>query len=496
MSSFETLLEFGRSSAVLSPGTIGVVALIILWTLYVLISNPVTIKFLTSLQKQATQTQVPRIPKIPEAPDALPFVGNLMPLGGRLNENDSTIYSQWPKKLSSDIFQIRLGSERAVVANTFSTIKDLWVGHSNDLIDKPQQHGFAEKLEYDLSGANMTEPIRRCRKAATRALGKPLWPTYYHLLEPSSVYLTRELLSKDDEYMDIYPYLRHIVFDLALSLTYGTVSNGVDDEFTDALVESINQISFFRASTQRLRDYIPILRFLIPDFVSGNLVVAAEKRRQKYLDVIFDALKKRIASGEQLSTPIGQGFQSELYDAILAAYSRNRDKAWEMAFREESVELLVSLYKETLRFWTITPYSLPRTTFKDISYYNTVIPKGTTMIMNAQQANHDTAWYGDDALQFRPTRFMGKTDSLPHLTFGAGSRICPAAALSNRIIYALIARLVLAFKINEPKDPRARKANADMLDFSAEYKSLVALPRRFDVSFSPRDEGWIRTKLL
>jgi phenylacetate 2-hydroxylase len=61
---------------------------------------------------------------------------------------------------------------------------------------------------------------------------------------------------------------------------------------------------------------------------------------------------------------------------------------------------------------------------------------------------------------------------------------------------ALIARLVLAFKINEPKDPRARKANADMLDFSAEYKSLVALPRRFDVSFSPRDEGWIRTKLL
>ncbi len=95
MSSFGTLLEFGRSSAVLSPGTIGVVALIILWTLYVLISNPMTIKFLTSVQKQATQTQVPRIPKLPEAPDALPFVGNLMPLGGRLNENDSTIYSRW-----------------------------------------------------------------------------------------------------------------------------------------------------------------------------------------------------------------------------------------------------------------------------------------------------------------------------------------------------------------------------------------------------------------
>lgn len=124
------------------------------------------------------------------------------------------------------------------------------------------------------------------QKAATQALGKPLWPTYYHVLEPSSMYLTREILSKGGEHMDIYPYLRHIVFDLALSLTYGTVSNGVDDEFTHGLVESINQISSFRASTQRIRDYVPVLRFFIPDFASGNLVVSAEKRRQKYLDMV------------------------------------------------------------------------------------------------------------------------------------------------------------------------------------------------------------------
>ena len=61
---------------------------------------------------------------------------------------------------------------------------------------------------------------------------------------------------------------------------------------------------------------------------------------------------------------------------------------------------------------------------------------------------------------------------------------------------ALIMRLVLAFKIIELTNPVARKANSDMLDFSAEYKSLVAMPRRFDVSFSSRDKGWIRAKLL
>lgn len=374
---------------------------------------------------------------------------------------------------------MRLGSERAIVANTFASIKDLWIGHSNDLINKPQQHGFAELLEYDLSGANMTEPIRRCRKAAMRALGKPLWGSYYHLLEPSSLVLTRELLVKGEggKHVDVYLHLRGIVFDLAMSLTYGTVSTGVDDEFTDGLIKCINVISSYRASTKRLRDYVPMLRFLIPDFLYGNEVATAEKTRQQHLDVVYAALQKRIAAGEQvdcivnglvkdnlsegeihgtckallqaapdstassvyvaigwLSSPGGQEFQAELYEAILAAYGGDRDKAWAMAFREENVDLLVSLYKETLRFWTITPFAVPRTTVADISYMGTTIPSGTTMIMNAQQANHDIAWYGNDAMEFKPTRFMTNTTSLPHLTFGAGSRICPAAALSNRII--------------------------------------------------------------
>jgi phenylacetate 2-hydroxylase len=146
-----------------------------------------------------------------------------------------------------------------------------------------------------------------------------------------------------------------------------------------------------------------------------------------------------VASG-WLATPTGQEFQTELYQAILDAYGGDRDTAWEMAFREQRVDVLVSMYKETLRFWTTTPFALPRTTVTDIKCWNTTIPKGTTMIMNAQQANHDTAWYGDDAMEFKPARFLKNPTSLPHLTFGAGSRICPAAALSNRIIESVLVK--------------------------------------------------------
>lgn len=118
----------------------------------------------------------------------------------------------------------------------------------------------------------------------------------------------------------------------------------------------------------------------------------------------------------------------------MSAYDGDRNRAWDMAFREEMVPLVVSFYKETLRFWTTTPFATPRATANRMEYRDLIIPKGVTMIMNAQQGNHDESWYGVDAESFVPTRFVNNDTSLPHLTFGAGSRICPAAALSNRII--------------------------------------------------------------
>jgi phenylacetate 2-hydroxylase len=133
-----------------------------------------------------------------------------------------------------------------LVASNFATIKELWVGHSNDLIDRPFQHGFADKLQLDLSGAAMTQPIKRCRKAAMRALGKPSWPGYYPLAEPSSVDLVSNIFRQGDNgenHLEIHPYLRQIVFDSALSLTYGARQKDYNDQFVLTLVKNINKIS-------------------------------------------------------------------------------------------------------------------------------------------------------------------------------------------------------------------------------------------------------------
>lgn len=72
----------------------------------------------------------------------------------------------------------------------------------------------------------------------------------------------------------------------------------------------------------------------------------------------------------------------------------------------------------------------------------------------------DSAIYGPDAHVFRPERWTDPdlADKVPapyHFSYGAGSRGCTAIAFSNRILYAIFARLILSFKIrqSEAKPP-------------------------------------------
>jgi phenylacetate 2-hydroxylase len=129
---------------------------------------------------------------------------------------------------------------------------------------------------------------------------------------------------------------------------------------------------------------------------------------------LLQAPPETVASGVYqtiagLCTPSGQPTQAKVVEAILEAYGGDRDLAWKMAFREEKVPLLISLYKETLRLYTFAPFATPRRTVKDIQYKDVFLPKGITMIMNALQVNHDPAFFGSDAMEFNPARLWEMT---------------------------------------------------------------------------------------
>lgn len=321
------------------------------------------------------------------------------------------------------------------------------------------------------------------------------------------------------------------MFDLALHMTYGAKAGEFDNELSNRLLASLSIITESRGSTASYHHYVPLLR-LWPEKHSS--LIAAANERDECVQVLYNQYKRKAAVGKApdclvsslsadkltpeelhgtcmsilqaapdtvssstyqcmawLCSHEGQRFQEECLEAILEAYGGDRDQAWDMAFREEKVPLLTSLYKENLRFYATSAFNMRRIS-KDINIYDTTIPKGMAVTMNIRGVNHDPEHYGPDAFTFNPRRFLKDATSLPHLTFGTGSRICPAYMIANRIIYAMLLRTILAFRLEAVEGTRL--PSIGRLDFS-DVTGLIVIPRAYDCAFNARDDAWLQIKL-
>lgn len=239
--------------------------------------------------------------------------------------------------------------------------------------------------------------------------------------------------------------LYKIMFDLALHITYGARIGEFDDELSNRLLNSLNVITESRGSTASYRHYVPLLR-IWPE--KKTKLIAAAEERDECVKVLYDQYTRKATEGKApdclvssliadkltpeelhgtcmsilqaapdtvssstyqclawLCTPEGQIFQEDCLDGILKAYGGDRDQAWDMAFREEKVPLITSLYKETIRFYATSAFNM-RSASKDLPVFNTMIPKGMAVTMNIRGVNHDPEHYGADALAFNPRRFL------------------------------------------------------------------------------------------
>jgi phenylacetate 2-hydroxylase len=74
--------------------------------------------------------------------------------------------------------------------------------------------------------------------------------------------------------------------------------------------------------------------------------------------------------------------------------------------------------------------------------------------------------------------------SVPHLSFGAGSRSCPGATIASKLINAALFRLLSLYRIEASvTDP----PNTDYVDYNLIKSALVAIPRDFKIKLTPRD---------
>ncbi|KAK7403524.1 hypothetical protein QQX98_010702 [Neonectria punicea] len=493
------------------------------------------------LVKFLNATNTPKIKGLPEIP-GVPIFGNLLQLG----TDHARVAQKWAAKYGP-VFQTRLGNrssltvlKRVVFVNSYESVKHIWITHQSALISRPTFHTFHSVVSSSQGFTIGTSPwdasCKARRKAAGTALNRPAVQSYMPILDLESTMSIKEMLqdcqggTKD---LDPSPYFARFALNTSLTLNYGCRIHGnIDSELLHEITYVEREISNFRSTSNNWQDYVPLLRLW------GAQNTAAQEfrvRRDTYLTNLLNDLKQRIADGTDkpcitgnilkdpeaklneaeiksicltmvsagldtvpvnlvmglayLSSPEGQAVQAKALKAIEEMYPNG--EAWEKCLVEEKVPYVTALVKETLRYWTVIPICLPRTSIKDIPYEGSVIPAGTDFFMNAYAADYDSKRF-DQPDQFIPERFLSdKEGGTPHYAYGAGSRMCAGSHLANRELYTAYIRLITAFEILPARDP-ADRPEMDAIECSANPTSLTTDPKPFKVGLKVRTESKLR----
>jgi hypothetical protein len=196
----------------------------------------------------------------------------------------------------------QLTSQRIIFANTFESVRHLWIANQSALISRPTLHTFhtvvSSSQGFTIGTSPWDESCKQRRKAAATALNRPAVQTYMPIIDLESNVSIKELLEDSGNgKKDIDPiaYFQRFALNTSLTLNYGHRIDGkIDNELLKEICDVERAISNFRSTSNNWQDYIPLMRFLPK---SGADPVEWRGRRDKYMTFLLERLKKQIAEG-------------------------------------------------------------------------------------------------------------------------------------------------------------------------------------------------------
>lgn len=188
-------------------------------------------------------------------------------------------------------------------ANTFESVKHIWIANQSALISRPTLHTFhtvvSSSQGYTIGTSPWDDSCKRRRKAAATALNKPAVQSYMPVIDLESNSSIKELLADSDNgRKDIDPnaYFQQFALNTSLTLNYGVrIDGSVDSSLLKEIVHVERIVSNLRSTSNNWQDYIPLMR-IWPS--RNNEAKEYRERRDKYLTLLLDVLKDKIAKGE------------------------------------------------------------------------------------------------------------------------------------------------------------------------------------------------------
>jgi phenylacetate 2-hydroxylase len=188
-----------------------------------------------------------------------------------------------------------------VVANSFESVKQLWINNQSSLISRPTLHTFHSVLSTSQGFTIGTSPwdnsCKRRRKAATAAVNRPAVVSYMPFVDLESYASIKELTEQlgDQQYeTDVNPYslFQRLALNLSLTLGYGfRIDGSAEDELLREIVMVERGISTLRSTSNNWQDFVPLLRIFSR---RSNEASELRQRRDTYLEYLLKRLKEKI----------------------------------------------------------------------------------------------------------------------------------------------------------------------------------------------------------
>jgi cytochrome P450 len=439
----------------------------------------------------------PRLPPCPVQP--LPIVGHFF----HLKEDTRPLFQEWRQKCG-DIYSIYMGGAVLVVLNGYDLIKETLIKRPEVFSDRPPYFvDYATGIPDGgviFSNGEIWKEQRTVTLAILRAFG-----------------MGRNLLAQkiEEEVVNYVGYLRNLEgepTDLLVKTSIST-SNVIcsilighrfeydDTEFQD-LVHQLNS----QATDQQNVSLINLffwLRHIPGDLFKAKQLTGSVQAMLKMLKKFIDAKKtnvedtnevcdlidayiiernKKIKAG--LSTTLDDNSLLKIMNDLFGAgtettsttiywcvlYMLNNPDVQEKVYQEindnvgkerlpsiqdrTNLTYLNAVIAETQRLASLVPMSLPHMTSEEVTVRGYTLPKGTHILPNLDSVLHDTTTWGEDALSFRPERFIDDNGKLnipeQFIPFSAGRRVCLGESLAKMELFLFLASMFQKFEFLPP----------------------------------------------
>ncbi|KAN0092914.1 Cytochrome P450 [Tylopilus felleus] len=469
-------------------------------------------------------------PHFPPGPRGVPVLGNVF---------DTPPGEPWKayKKLGEkygDIIHLRVLTQDMIVLNSYEVIKDLFEHRSQNYSNRPYIPAF-NMVDYTWGTGFLPygDEWKIHRKMFQQAYRPENLPGY-RAMQMSK---TRDLLrNMCDSPANFVQHFRSYSTAISMAATYDYHPAPRDDPMVDKLkIFAETAVDLLAPLQSMVFAACPFLMYLPSWFPGAPWLRTADKGRKVidwWLSTPVESVQERMREGDTAPCLVGDalsridGKHPDAARAIqlvkgaaassLLAASDTTDSAMQVlvlamvlhpdvqkrahaeiqavvgserlpAYSDRpNLPYIEAVYRETLRWHPVLPFSVVRSVVEDDVYRGYSFPKGVWIIPNLWAVMHDEAKYLDPSV-FNPGRFFDdqgnlNDDTVPY-AFGFGRRVCAGRPIADASLWSALVNLLALFSFEAPLDETGKAPVKIVPKFTAGFTSH---PEPFPVNITMR----------